>query len=188
MRRPEIKQFIDLRAEDFDRHPIWIGCYTTDYDEPWYDDIDQESFRPWLGETPVSSDDGIFLIRATLEFADGSNFPGFVTPAEGPKQTSVGLRLGLGRLFGDSTADQNARLISEMQPQLFVGPSPPFGFWGGMFGVSPERRQVLFDAVGKNAAEIFPIRFSADKSLANVSMSGQIDGYYRRLDDKVIVE
>lgn len=160
MSRPEIKQFIDLRTEDFDRHPIWIGCYTADYDEPWYDDIDQESFRPWLGETPVSSDDGIFLIRATLELADGSNYPGFVTPAEGPEQKSIGLRLGLGRLFGNSAADQSASLISEMQPHIFVGQSPPFGFWGGMFGVSAESRRGLYDAVGKGTAKIFPIKFS----------------------------
>ena len=188
MRRPEIKQFIDLRAEDFDLHPIWIGCYTADYDEPWYDDVDQESFRPWIGETPVSSGDGIFLIRATLALADGSKYPGFVSPATGPKQASVGLRLGLNRLFGNANSDQNARIISETQPHIFVGQRPPFGFWGGSFGNQEAERRTFYADIGKEAGGIFPIQFATDNSLAIEITSGRIDGHYRRPDDKVIVE
>lgn len=49
MEKPELKQFGDLTHEDFDRHPVWIGCHVADYDELWYEDTDEETFRPWTG-------------------------------------------------------------------------------------------------------------------------------------------
>jgi hypothetical protein len=44
--RPELKQFGDLTPADFERHPGWIGCHTADYDGAWYDETDEETFRP----------------------------------------------------------------------------------------------------------------------------------------------
>lgn len=190
MSRPKIKQFIDLRSDDFERHPIWVGCYTFDYDEEWYDDIDQESFRPWVGETPVSSNDGMFLVRATLQLADGSNYPGFITPAMAPERAASAFRLVkfLRVSSGNSSTDQNAQLISETQPHIFVGQSPPFGFWGGAFGNQLTERRAFYDNIGKEPEAVFPIQISADKGLAKEIRSGRIEGHYLRPNDNVIVE
>jgi hypothetical protein len=48
---PILKQFAALTIEDFAQCPVWIACHVADYDEPWYDDTDEETFRPYGGET-----------------------------------------------------------------------------------------------------------------------------------------
>src|ERR1035438_5255113 len=80
MERPELRQFGDLTREDFDRHAVWIGCHTTDYDETWHEDTDEETFRPWTGKLPADPTEGMLLVKATFELPDGSRHPGFVTP------------------------------------------------------------------------------------------------------------
>ena len=40
--------------DDFATHPVWVSCHSVDYDEPWYDGTDEETFRPWLSEIPVA--------------------------------------------------------------------------------------------------------------------------------------
>jgi hypothetical protein len=81
MSTPELKQFGDLVEADFVQHPVWIGCHTADYDEPWYDETDEETFRPWIGSGSPGPSEGMLLVRATIELSDGTAFPGFVTPA-----------------------------------------------------------------------------------------------------------
>ena len=60
---------------------MWVGCHTLDYDEPWYENTDEETFRPWTGKLPADASAGMLLVKATLELHDGSRHPGFVTPA-----------------------------------------------------------------------------------------------------------
>src|SRR6476660_1212750 len=78
---PEPKQFGDLSPADFDRHPVWVSCHGTDDGRPWYDETDEETFRPWTGAPPVGQADGMFLVRATCELRNGSRYSGFITPA-----------------------------------------------------------------------------------------------------------
>ena len=70
--KPELKQFGDLSSADFDRHPVWIACHTEDFAEPWFNETDEETFRPWTGALPVGPTDGMLL---------GSPHDGFLTPA-----------------------------------------------------------------------------------------------------------
>src|SRR5438874_1972957 len=79
----ELKQFGELDAEDFQRHPVWIGCHTADYGRPWHEDTDDETFRPYSGKLPVDPSEGMLLVRAVIELKDGSRYPGFVTPGSG---------------------------------------------------------------------------------------------------------
>jgi hypothetical protein len=152
--KPELKQFGDLSPADFDQHPVWVGCHTADYGEPWYEGTDEETFRPWTGALPVSQSDGMFLVRATLELQDGSRHSGFVTPAF--KEGDLGVQ----------------------QPQIFVG-KRRFGFWGGMFGVAAEERQALYTALGRGPDAVFPLRFNVDPSLSSDATAGGVDGFYR---------
>ena len=154
MATPELKQFADLTPEDFEHHPVWIGCHTVDYDEPWYDSTDEETFRPWTGKLPAGASEGMLLVRATLELHDGTRHNGFVTPAS--KE-------------GD---------LATQQPQIFAG-ARRFGFWGGIFGVPQNERQALCAALGKTPNQVFPLRFSVDPSLATGVTNGQVEGFYR---------
>jgi hypothetical protein len=152
MSAPELKQFGELEPEDFQRHPVWIGCHTADYGKPWYEDTDEETFRPYDGTFPADPSEGILLVRAVIELSDGSRYPGFVTPG-----------LGLGT----------------QQPQVFVGDSV-FGFWGGIAGIPEPSQRELYAALGKSPDEIFPVRFAADVGLVTGRPAGQIEGFYKK--------
>lgn len=152
---PELRQFRDLVIADFERNPVWIGCHTVDYDEPWYGETDEETFRPWTGELPVGPEEGMLLVRATFICHDGDQHQGFVTPSHGPED------LGM------------------QQPQMFVG-GRRFAFWGGVVGVRPEDRTAFYAALAKSPDATFPLRFSADPSLATANASGVLRGFYKR--------
>lgn len=154
MEMPELKQFCDLTCEDFERHAVWIGCHTADYDQPWYDDTDEETFRAFSGELPVEASQGMFVVRASLELRDGSTYWGFMTPASDSEDLGI------------------------QQPHIWVG-NRAFGFWGGLFGVPAEERQALYGALGKSAGEVFPLLFTVDPALARGNVSGQVDGFYQ---------
>jgi hypothetical protein len=152
--RPELKQFADLRTEDFGHYPVWSGVHTLDYDEDWYDDedVDEETFRPYGGPLPVSPVDGIFLIAATAQLADGSTVPGFITPAEQDEQGTL-------------------------QPHITASDSPPAGFWGGAVGISDAHRERTQDLLGKTETAIFPIRFDALTGLATGVTNAIVTGW-----------
>ena len=152
--KPELKQIDDLSSADFERHPVWIACHTEDFAEPWFNETDEETFRPWTGVLPVGPSDGMLLVRATFELHDGSRHDGFLTLAS--KEGDLGT----------------------LQPHLFVS-GKSFGFWGGMAGVRANERTAFYGALGKAQEAIFPIRFSTDPDLATGVAAGQIDGFYR---------
>jgi hypothetical protein len=81
MATPELKQFGELELEDLKRHPVWIGCHTADNGKPWYEDTDEETFRPYAGTLPANPAEGMLLVRAVFELKDGTRYLGFVTPA-----------------------------------------------------------------------------------------------------------
>jgi hypothetical protein len=161
--RPELKQFGELLPADFDRHPVWIQCHVADYGEPWYEETDEDTVRPWTGGLPVSPADDMFLVRATFEMADGSRYPGFVTPAL--EEGDLGI----------------------LQPHIFVGPCC-FAFWGGMLGILAADREALYAALKKSAERIFPLQFSAAPHLATGIVTGHVNGFYRSNNNGVFVE
>jgi hypothetical protein len=158
--KPLLKQFGDLTEADFAMHPVWINCHTADTDEAWYDETDEETFRPRGGDLPAQPSEGMLLVRATGTLRDGSRLPGFLTPAFEPED------------------------LGTMQPQMFVG-SALFSFWGGVLGISKEGRAAFYQAVGKSADQIFPIQFAADPGLAEGAASIQIRGFYKTSGKKV---
>jgi hypothetical protein len=163
MAKPELKQFASLLPVDFDRHAIWISCHTSDYRESWYEETNEETFRPWNGPLPVSPADGLLLVRAVLVLADGSRFFGFVTPASQE---------------GD---------LGRQQPHIFVG-QKAFCFWGGVAGIPETERDAFYAALGRRREAIFPLRFSAELALTTGSADGRIDGFYRGSESDVRVE
>jgi hypothetical protein len=163
-RRPVLKQFGELAPADFEALPVWASCHSFDYDEPWYADTDEETFRPWTGPLPADPADGMFLVRATFRTAGGHEFAGFVTPTVPEASPNLGL----------------------LQPHLAAA-GRFFRFWGGLAGVSAEER-AAFHALLGTAPEVFPIRFSCSAALASGICAGSIAGFYRSmsLDEHVI--
>ena len=155
--RPELVQFGDLTPSHFDRHPVWIACHIADYDEPWYDETDEETFRPWNGNLPVDATYGMTLVRADFTLADGTRLTGFLTPAAegGPLE-----------------------LLGVMQPQLFRPDGTLGAFWEGRFGRDAAEHAAFYRALGKTPAEVFPVRCAAQAGLATGIVEAVLEGFY----------
>jgi hypothetical protein len=154
--RPRLKQYGDLTASDFEAEPVWVSCHGIDENEPWYEETDEETFRPWTAEVPVSPSDGMFLVSATFHLADGSTRKGFVTP------TFEGTEF--------------PRALGQLQPQLFAPAGERVGFWLGMFP-SREARDAAYRALGRAPTQLFPIQFRADDGLSTGVCAGEIRGF-----------
>lgn len=155
---PELVQLRDLTIDHFRRHPVWVGAHAMDHDEPWYEDTDEETFRPWLGGCPVNPEGGTFLARARLVLANGTVMSGFATPAP-----------------GDTPEDEAA--LGTMQPHVFL-PDGPAGFWHGAVPEQKGAHARLYIGLGRAPGEIFPIAFSIEEGLAEGVTAGTIDGFY----------
>lgn len=140
MESPILRQFLELKPEDFATYPIWIGCHVADYDAPWHDDTDEETFRPWLGTRPIDQSDETLLVRAEVKMADGSKLSGFLTPSVDPSD------------------------VSSSQPHVFVG-ERAFGFWSGILDTATEDASAFQQAIGSDIAQILPINFTVDEDV-----------------------
>ncbi|MGS0765193.1 hypothetical protein [Syntrophomonas curvata] len=158
--KPIIKQFGELTLHDFYEYPVWVQCHVMDYEEPWYDETDEETFRPWLGELPVSPSLAIFLVKSKFILADGTKYDGFITPGEPGKSNNVG---GLGYI----------------QPYVFVNNKKKIGFWFGILSDNyvKEEKKLIYSLIGKKPEDIFPILFEADKKLAGGVVKGTVPGF-----------
>jgi hypothetical protein len=105
----------------------------------------------------------MLLVRAIIELRDGSRYPGFVTPA-----------------FDEGD-------LGTQQPQVFVG-DRRFGFWGGMFGIPVEERRAFYGAIQRAADAVFPLKFIVEPGLATGVTAGQVQGFYKRAQDRIVVE
>jgi hypothetical protein len=137
-------------------HPIWVACHTVDYDESWYDQTDEETFRPWTGARPVGAD-AMYLVSCTFRLSDGAAFAGFATPA-------------------DQSDD-----LGTMQPQLFDTSGRRHAFWLGMFPVEAEIESFRA-ALSRPSNRVFPIHFGARSGLTRAACGGSIRGFMKSSD------
>jgi hypothetical protein len=160
MSKPDLKQFGDLRADDFRRHQVWAACHSFDYDEPWFDDTDEETFRPWLGKLPADPSEGMFLVACEATLADGSSSEGFLTPSQE------------GQASGASD-------LGTIQPHLFLPAASALGFWGGLAGTPAGARSELYRALARSSEGVFPIRFRASDDVVSGARDVSVGGFYR---------
>jgi hypothetical protein len=149
--RPNLKQFGQLMPPDLISHPIWVSCHSVDYDEPWYEGTDKETFRPWLGEIPVGADE-MYLLACEFTMADRSRHQGFATPALEPDDMGV------------------------IQPQIFSPSGKRHAFWLGMF---PRQEDIngFYTNFAKGPSSVFPVTFSALPGLTTAFCFGVVQGF-----------
>jgi len=157
-RRPELLQFANLTPRHFTTHAVWVQVHVIDYDEPWYDDADEETFRPWMGPLPVDPGEAMFLVRARFQLADGTVLQGFLTP----------------QLGGEGDAPD----LGTLQPHIFGPTARRHSFWDGAIPRSEEARAAFYADVGKSRSGAFPISFSAEPGLSTGTQGGVIEGFY----------
>lgn len=147
------KSFSDLRCDDFDAWSIWVGCHGLDQNAPWYEDTDEESFRPWRESLPIDISVGMFLVLAKARFATGQVVTGFLTP------------------------DVEMSDLGVLQPHLFLPSGSPFGSWEGMFP-NPDQRRRIYDEFGVVSDQLFPIQFSVDPAFLGRAVTVIVDGFH----------
>jgi hypothetical protein len=157
--KPVLRQFGDLRPQDFEEYPVWIQCHVVDYDEPWYAETDEETFRPRSGGLPAEPGEGILLVKAKLTLADGTVRGGFLTPQHTSEK--------------DGKSD-----LGIIQPQLFLESGERLSFWGGVMGADENQIQEVYAQLGRRADQVFPIHFKAEAGLTGGVASGTIRGFY----------
>jgi hypothetical protein len=177
---PSLKQECDLTPADFQRCAVWIGVHNYDSDEPWYEQGDEETYRPWTGKLPFKEIRGIALVAARFTLADGSTYPGYCTAVrEDWDDVPTPWR-------GTRTAPQSwsqihggtrLSILALQNPTLFVG-NRALMFHLGI----PERRkemvQGFYATIRKKPSEIFPLSFAANPRLAAGVITGKLDGFF----------
>jgi hypothetical protein len=186
--RPQLRSLNSLGLSDFEDHPVWIRVRSFDFNASWFDDVDEETFRPWDGVLPFAEPRGMLLIAAKLTFKDGSVYPGFLSPAKEdwdaplpPKR--VGDRLIQLATPKDRHGGSPLALLGIQQPRIFLQ-NRTFSFWGGMLGIPEEARRGLYEAAAQGPEDIFPIHFHSDPLLAKGLVSGRLDEFYRSVKEK----
>lgn len=159
MNKPILRKLGSLILSDLKKYPVWVNCHVIDYDEPWYGETDEETFRPWVGDTPVDPNRAIFLVKSTFVLADSTVLDGFVTPA------------------GDINED-TTKLLGAIQPYIFAQSGKLIHFWFGGVPFYDEDIKNIYYLLEKTSKNIFPIEFKTELGLAGGVTSGTIFGFY----------
>jgi hypothetical protein len=147
---PRIRKQVDeLTPEDLNRSSIWEFALDEEGDEGQ----DEATVRPYESHGPLDPSDGMFVVRARFELADGTRAVGFLTP---PVQGDSGL--------------------GTLQPAVVVGQGQ-VSFWCGMLSTDPAHVAASYARLGKSSAsEPFPLRFASDVELAGGPVTGELLG------------
>jgi hypothetical protein len=144
------KQVYELTLEDLDRSCIWEFAL----DEEGEEGQDEATVRPYESHGPLDPSDGMFVVRARFELADGTHAVGFLTP---PVQGDTGL--------------------GTLQPAVVVDQGQ-VSFWCGMLSPEPAHVAASYARLGKSSAsEVFPLRFASDVELAGGPVTGELPGF-----------
>jgi hypothetical protein len=166
MDKPILKQFIELNENDFINNPVWVQCHIIDYDQPWYEETDEKTFRPWDKELPVNPDYAMYLIQTTFTANNGITYTGFITPN--------------GNAFGEND-------LGLVQPQIFGKDGKIVSFWMGMFKYENEKIREIYANLNLSPNDLFPIKFASTQKLSKGYVEGIINGFLLMKDDKIEV-
>lgn len=144
------KQVYELTPEDLDRHAVWEFAL----DEEGEEGQDEATVRPYQPKGPLDPGDGMFVVRARLKLADGTQVRGYLTP---PVQGDSGL--------------------GTLQPAVVVE-GGQVSFWCGMLVPEPAYVEASYARLGKLlASEVFPVRFESDVDLVGGPVAGELPGF-----------
>jgi hypothetical protein len=144
------KQVYELTIDDLNRYPIWEFAL----DEEGEEGQDEATVRPHELHGTLDPSDGMFIMRARLTLADGTQMLGYLTP---PVQ-------------GNAT-------LGTLQPAV-VASEGQVTFWCGMLEPKPAEIAKDYARLGKSSADqIFPIRFESAVDLIGGAITGELPGF-----------
>jgi hypothetical protein len=144
------RQVYELTVDDLDRYPVWEFAL----DEEGEEGQDEATVRPYQFRGSLDPSEGMFIVRARLTLADGTQMSGYLTP---PVQ-------------GDAT-------LGTLQPAIICGKGQ-ISFWCGMLEPKSTEISENYARLGKSSADqVFPLRFKSDVDLIGGSISGELPGF-----------
>jgi hypothetical protein len=144
------KPVYELDLEDLVLSPIWEFAL----DEEGEPDQDESTVRPYPCPGALAPGDGMFVVRARFQLADGTAMSGYVTP---PVQGDDGL--------------------GTLQP-IIVTAAGQVAFWHGMHAPTPDEIAESYQRLGKSSPDqVFPIRFESEVDIVGGAVRGELPGF-----------
>jgi membrane-associated protease RseP (regulator of RpoE activity) len=149
------KQVYDLTLADVKRFPVWEFAL----DEEGEEGQDEATVRPFQFVSPLNPNDGMFIVQADFTLADGTPMEGYLTT---PVQGVGGIRT--------------------FQP-IIITEQGQVNFWYGILEPNAETVSRNYRLLGKNASQIFPIRFKSAVEVLGGPIEGDLQGFlYFKID------
>jgi hypothetical protein len=149
------RQVYDLTLVDMKRSPVWEFAL----DEEGKEGQDEATVRPYRFAPPLNPNDGMFIVQADFALADGTLMEGYLTP---PAQG-----------VGD---------IRTFQP-VIITEQGQVVFWYGILEPDTETVSQNYRVLGKNAPQVFPIRFRSAVEILGGPIEGDLQGFlYCKMD------
>ena len=139
----------ELTLDDLNRFPVWEFRLDKDGAEGQ----DEDTVRPYTVSGPLDPANRMFVVRAVFILADGSKMIGYFTP---PVRGQEG--------------------IGTMQP-IVVTERGQVRFWCGTSAPDAKRLARSYELLGKDANQVFPLRFESEVELANGPAGGSVPGF-----------
>jgi hypothetical protein len=151
MSASRIRMKIDrLTVADLERYGVWEFAL----DEEGAPGQDETTIRPYEPRGPLDPSEGLYIVRARLMFADGTQFIGYLTPPD----------------KGDSS-------IGTLQPAAVMREGQ-VSFWCGTLEPSATEIASSYARLGKSSAsQVFPLRFRSDVALLGGQITGELPGF-----------
>lgn len=156
------KQVYELSTSDLESFPIWEFAL----DEEGEEGQDEATVRPYEGSPPLDPSNGMFVVRARFDLADGTRLQGYLTP---PADGSAG--------------------IGTVQP-IVVTTQGQVMFWYGAIAPSAATLGAAYEKLGRRESAVFPVQYASEVQLATGPVNGELDGFlhYRSIKDRTVVE
>jgi hypothetical protein len=143
------RQIYQLTPDDLEAFPIW----EFKLDEKAEGSQDELTVRPCRVSGPLDPAERMFIVRAVFTLFDGSRRCGYLTP---PGRGDAG--------------------IGTLQP-IIVTAQGQVRFWCGTSVPGPKRLAQNYQLLGKEAKQVFPLRFHSDVELAGGPVRNSVPGF-----------
>jgi hypothetical protein len=180
---PSIKDYASFSRGDFEAHPLWVNVHGYDRDQPWFQTVDEQAYRPWTDELPLVVTSRALLVSAQFEFNDGSHHAGFFRPVADTWDEPLPARKKADGTFAEPLQWSKRRggdkrsILSLHLPVVFTN-ERGLGFH---LLREPRRKAAVEDfykTLGKSPTDVFPVRFKAQPGLVVGVAEGEMQGFY----------
>jgi hypothetical protein len=144
------KQVDRLTVEDLDRFPVWEYAL----DEAGTEGQDETTVRPYHFSPPLDPRKHGLLVRTDFELADGTRMIGTIDCPYGK---------------GASVSDTGPVIITKQGPVLF--------WLGVVLRLNPEIIPKYYRWLGKDASQVFPLKFKSAIEILGGPIKGSLDGF-----------